>query len=134
MKKLGGNAEPSTTEFGKVSPDGRNFAFVRANNLFVQNLVTLEIRQLTHDGSHTIINGTSDWVYEEEFDLRDGFRWSPDSQHLAFWHFDSNGVGEYPLVNYTNTLYLTFERFLIRKREPRIPLSQSALSISPVTS
>ncbi len=66
---------------------------MRANNLFVQDLANLEIRQLTRDGSHTVINGTSDWVYEEELDVRDGFRWSPDGQRIAFWHFDSAAWG-----------------------------------------
>lgn len=107
LEKLGAEEEPATMEFGKFSPDGKNFAYVRGNNLFVQDLATKKIRELTHDGSKTIINGTSDWVYEEELDVRDGFRWSPDSKRIAFWHFDSSGVGDYPLVNYTDTLYPT---------------------------
>ena len=54
-----------------------------------------EITRLTSDGSATIVNGTSDWVYEEEFDLRDAFRWSPDGKSIAYWRFDSSGVGEF---------------------------------------
>ena len=103
--KLGGDGEPATMQFAKFSPDATKVAFVRGNNLFVQDLATHKIRQLTRDGSHTIINGTSDWVYEEELDLRDAFRWSPDGKHIAFWRFDSSGVGEYPLVNYTGSIY-----------------------------
>ncbi len=53
---------------------------------------------LTSDGSATLINGTSDWVYEEELDVRDGFRWSPDSRHIAYWQFDTRGVGIFPLI------------------------------------
>jgi dipeptidyl-peptidase-4 len=103
--KLGGDGEASTMQFAKFSPDAKAIAYVRANNLFVQDLDTRKIRRLTRDGSHTIINGTSDWVYEEELDLRDAFRWSPDGKHLAFWRFDSSGVGEYPLINYTDSIY-----------------------------
>jgi dipeptidyl-peptidase-4 len=103
--KLGGEGEPSTMQFAKFSSAATAVAYVRANNLFVQDLTTHKIRQLTRDGSHSIINGTSDWVYEEELDLRDAFRWSPDGKHLAFWRFDSSGVGEYPLVNYTDSIY-----------------------------
>ena len=61
--------------------------------------------QLTPDGSETTINGTSDWVYEEEFGVRDGFEWSPDGASIAYWQFDSTGVGLFSLVNTTDTLY-----------------------------
>ena len=61
--------------------------------------------QLTSDGSETIINGTSDWVYEEEFGVRDGFRFSPDGRSVAYWQFDSSGVGIFSLINNTDALY-----------------------------
>ena len=75
------------------------------NNLFVQSLDNLRITQLTTDGSDTLINGTSDWVYEEEFDLRNGFRWSPDGKCIAYWQFDTSGVREFKLINNTDALY-----------------------------
>ncbi len=128
LRKLGGDGEPSSMKFGKISPDGENFAFVRGNNLFVQNLASEKIRQLTHDGSKTIINGTSDWVYEEELDVRDGFRWSPDSKRIAFWHFDSSGVGDYPLVNYTDTLYPTIREIPY----PKAGTTNSAVTVCVV--
>lgn len=106
LRKLGGNsAKESTLMFAKFSPDGRHVAYVRDNNLYVEETAGAAIRQLTKDGSETIINGTSDWVYEEELDVRDAFRWSPDSQSIAFWHFDSSAVGKFPLVNNTATDY-----------------------------
>jgi dipeptidyl-peptidase-4 len=83
--------------FAKFSPDGRLAAFVRDNNIFVVTLATGAERQLTRDGSETIINGTSDWVYEEELGLRDGFRWSPDSKRIAFWRFDQSPEPLFPL-------------------------------------
>ena len=75
--------KPGLQMFAKFSPDGRQVAFVRNNNLFVTDLRTGAERQLTRDGSDVIINGTTDWVYEEELDLRDAFRWSPESNRIA---------------------------------------------------
>jgi dipeptidyl-peptidase-4 len=60
---------------------------------------------LTHDGSDTVINGTFDWVYEEEFSLRDGFRWSPDGKHIAYWQLDTEGVRDFYMINNTDSLY-----------------------------
>jgi dipeptidyl-peptidase-4 len=125
LEKLGGAGEPSTMQFAKFSPDAASVAFVRANNLFVQDVPNGSVRQLTHDGSHTIINGTSDWVYEEELDLRDAFRWSPDGKHIAFWHFDSSGVGEYPLIDYTDSVYPTIKMIPY----PKVGTTNSAVSI-----
>ncbi|MGO9270499.1 MAG: S9 family peptidase [Terriglobia bacterium] len=98
LRKLGGDAPESTLMFAKFSPDGTRAAYVRANNLYAEDLETGAITQLTHDGSETTINGTSDWVYEEEFDIRDGFRWSPDSRSIAYWQFDSTGVRDFVLL------------------------------------
>lgn len=105
LRKLGGDAPASTLMFAKFSPDGLNVAYVRGNNLFVQRLRDLEIRQLTSDGSPQIINGTFDWVYEEELFLRDGCVWSPDSQSIAYWQLDSSGVREFHLINNTDGFY-----------------------------
>jgi dipeptidyl-peptidase-4 len=85
LKKLGGDAKPSTLMFAKFSPDGRRVGYVREHNLYVEDLPSGTIRRLTSDGSTTIINGTFDWVYEEELDDRDGWRWSPDGKSIAFW-------------------------------------------------
>ncbi len=105
LKKLGADAPESSLMFAKFSPDGKNVAFVRANNIYVQDLATDQIRALTRDGSATLINGTTDWVTEEELSLRDAFRWSPDSQSIAYWQFDTTGVGEYSLINDTKEEY-----------------------------
>lgn len=104
LKKLGGDAQPSMM-FAKFSPNGYRVAFVRDNNLFVQNLTNMEINALTKDGSPTLINGTSDWVYEEELDLRDGYRWSPDGRSIAFWQLDASNVREFFLINNTDDSY-----------------------------
>lgn len=105
LQKLGGDTKPSTLMFAKFSPDARHVAYVRERNLYVQNLKNLRIKQLTKDGSDTIINGTSDWVYEEEFQLRDAFRWSPNGKLIAYWQFNTEGVRTFHLINNTDSLY-----------------------------
>ena len=85
--------------FAKFSPDGRQVAFVSDNDLYVTELASGRTRRLTTDGSADIINGTTDWAYEEELDLRDAFRWSPDSRRIAYWRFDQSAVPAFPMVN-----------------------------------
>lgn len=90
----------------KLSPDGRTVAFVADSNIFVTDLATRAERRLTSDASAEVINGTTDWVNEEEFEFWDGYRWSPDSKRIAFWRFDQHRVPEFTLWN-QNTLYPT---------------------------
>jgi dipeptidyl-peptidase-4 len=84
--------------FAKFSPDNSKVGYVRGNNVYVEDLASGKITQLTQDGSDTVINGTSDWVNEEEFDIRDGFAWSPDSKAIAFWQFNIAGLQKYTLI------------------------------------
>ena len=105
LKKLGGDAEASMLMFAKFSPDSSKVGYVYCNNIYVEDLIDGEITQITDDGSKTIINGASDWVYEEEFSVRDGFRWSPDGTRIAFWQFDTSGVGQFHMINNTDSLY-----------------------------
>ncbi len=111
LRKLGGNAPEASLMFAKLSPDGQRVAYVHDRNLFVETVSTGDIHQLTTDGSQTVVNGTADWVNEEELDLRDGFRWSPDGRSLAYWQFDTSGVESFTLVNDTAALYPTITRF-----------------------
>lgn len=104
-RRLGGDAPTATLQFAKFAPDAGRVAYVQANDLWIQGLDGAAPRRLTTDGSDLVVNGTSEWVYEEELSVRDGFRWSPDGARLAFWRFDQSGVGIYPLVNETDTLY-----------------------------
>ncbi len=109
--KLGGDAPESTLMFATFSPDSSRVAWVRENNLYVEELATRKVKQLTSDGSPDIINGTSDWVNEEELFLRDCFRWSPDSRFIAYWQFDQSGVSEYTLINDTDSQYPVVEKY-----------------------
>lgn len=78
------------------SPNGSMVAYVKDNNIYVLSLVDKSVRQITTDGeyNHTI-NGTTDWVYEEEFAITKGFFWSPDSEKIAFYSFDESNVKEF---------------------------------------
>jgi dipeptidyl-peptidase 4 len=98
-----GASDPNLQMFAKFSPDGSKVAFGRGNDLWVKDLTSGAETQLTHDGSDDIINGTTDWVYEEELGLRDAFRWSPDGTRLVFWRFDQSAVPAYPIVDELGT-------------------------------
>jgi dipeptidyl-peptidase 4 len=98
LHKLGGDAPASSLMFAKFSPDSSKVGYVRGTDVYVEDLVSRKITRLTQDGSDTIINGTSDWVNEEEFDIRDGFAWSPDGHAIAFWQFNTTGLQKYKLI------------------------------------
>ncbi|HEX6939341.1 MAG TPA: S9 family peptidase [Longimicrobiales bacterium] len=93
------STRPGWQMFAKLSPDGTKVGFVRDNDLFVTDLGTGEETRLTRDGSENIINGTFDWVYEEELGLRDGWRWSPDGERIAFWHLDQSAVRTFYMID-----------------------------------
>jgi len=103
--------QDSRLMFAKFSPDGANIAYVYLDNIYVQNLKSRKITQLTFDASKTKINGLFDWVYEEEFSIRDGFRWSPDSSKIAYWQLDTSGSKNFTMINNTDELYPTLTTF-----------------------
>jgi dipeptidyl-peptidase-4 len=99
LSQLGKGIPSSTLMFAKFSPDATRVAYVSKNNIFVESLDSGKITQLTTDGNDEIINGTFDWVYEEELDCRDGFRWSPDGKNISYWQSNTKGVGTFYLIN-----------------------------------
>ena len=105
LQQLGREYEPAHLQFAKFSPNGKLVAYVYKNNIYLEDLDSGAVNRLTEDGSENIINGTFDWVYEEEFLLRDGFRWSPDGTKIAFWQLDTSGVKDFYLINNTDQLY-----------------------------
>ncbi len=133
LRQLGGrDAQPSTLMFAKFSPDGRQVGYVRENNLYVEDLASGRITALTADGSRTMINGTFDWVYEEELmnNYADGWRWSPDGRSIAYWQLDADSVRDFKLINDTDSLY----SFVTPVQYPKVGTSNSAARVGVVPS
>jgi len=94
-------SDPDSLRNVKFSPDSNKLAFVRNdNNLYLFDLINSSEEQLTFDGSEDILNGHFGWVYEEEFGTYDSYKWSPNSEFIAFIREDQTYVKEYALVDY----------------------------------
>jgi dipeptidyl-peptidase-4 len=94
------------SRLAEFSPDGSKVAFVRENDLYMVDLASGNEKRITEDGKmNHIINGATDWVYEEEFAFDKGFYWSPDSKHIAFYRFDESKVKEFQMAMYHGDLY-----------------------------
>ncbi|MGQ1785350.1 MULTISPECIES: S9 family peptidase [unclassified Saccharicrinis] len=105
LTQIGTSLEATWLMFAKFSPDAEKVGFVYQQNVYVQDLGTGKLEQLTTDGGDNIINGTFDWAYEEELSCRDGFRWSPDSKNIAFWQLDTEGTGTFYMINNLDSIY-----------------------------
>lgn len=111
LRQLGTARPESSLMFAKFSPDATRVAYVSENNIYVEDVETGKVTQLTKDGSDRIVNGTFDWVYEEEFSCRDGFRWSPDGKYIAYWQSDTKGTGVFDIINNVDSIYPTIMHF-----------------------
>ncbi|UZR98139.1 S9 family peptidase [Chondrinema litorale] len=130
LQKLGGSeAKPSTLMFAKFAPQSDRVAYVREHNIFVEDLQSAKITQLTFDGTVDIINGTFDWVYEEEFQIQDGFRWSPDGKSIAFWQLDATDIKDFLMINNTDSIY----SYTIPVQYPKVGQDNSACKIGAVS-
>ncbi len=105
LKQLGKGLPESSLMFAKFSPNGQKVAYVSQHNIYSEDLATGKITKLTKDGTDRIINGTFDWAYEEEFDCRDGFRWSEDSKEIAYWQLDARKIRNFLMINNTDSIY-----------------------------
>lgn len=105
LTQLGTSVERTTMMFAKFSPDATRVGYVSKNNIYVENISSGKVTQITTDGSTSIINGTFDWVYEEELSCRDGFRWSPDGTQIAYWQSNTKGIGTFYMINNTDSIY-----------------------------
>jgi dipeptidyl-peptidase-4 len=132
LRQLGGSeAKPSSLMFAKFAPDGGRVGYVRENNLYVEELANGKIIALTTDGSRTMINGTFDWVYEEELMnyYADGWRWSPDGASIAYWQLNADSVKNFHLVNNTDSIYSR----VIPIQYPKVGETNSAARIGVVS-
>ena len=111
LRQIGKQHPESSLMFAKFSPDGKKIAYVSQGDVFIESVETGTTKQLTKKSSPEIINGTSDWVYEEEFDLKDCIRWSPDSLKIAFWEFNTSEVQEFMMINNTDSRYPKLTKF-----------------------
>jgi len=129
LSQLGKTLPSQSLMFAKISPDGKQVAYVSEHNLYVEDLATHKIKALTMDGTRKFINGTFDWVYEEEFGCRDGFRWSPDSKKIAFWQVDATKIRDYYMLNTTDSIYSQ----IIPVEYPKVGWPPSPVRIGVVT-
>ena len=111
LQQLGKGLPEASLMFAKFAPQADRVAYVSGNNIYVERLADGERTALTTDGGADCVNGTFDWVYEEEFGCRDGFRWSPDGQSVAYWQSDTRGTGWFDIINNVDSLYPTIQRF-----------------------
>jgi len=96
----------SKQRYATFNPQGDKVAYVSGNNLFIRDIASGEVIQVTKDGRYNhIINGATDWVYEEEFTIAKGFFWSPTGRYIAFLHFDESAVPEFNMSVYYGQLY-----------------------------
>jgi dipeptidyl-peptidase-4 len=100
------DAEHSPQMLAEYSPNGKMVSYIYKNDIFVKHLESGKIVKLTQDGKRNkVINGSTDWVYEEEFSIAKAYDWSPDSKYIAFLKFDEKAVPEFDMALYQNELY-----------------------------
>ena len=125
-KKLTPLSSSGKQGYATFSPDGQRVAFTRDNNVFVTDLATMKETAVTSNGlKNNLINGSADWVYEEEFGFAQGFFWSPDSKQLAYYTFDESQVPEYDMQEWGG-LYPKEYRF----KYPKAGEKNSVVSVS----
>ncbi|MGB0914742.1 MAG: S9 family peptidase [Crocinitomicaceae bacterium] len=103
LEPLDSEHQPQT--LAEYSPNGKKVSYIFENNIYVKDIASGEVKQITTDGERNkIINGTTDWVYEEEFAITKAYGWSPDGNHIAYLRFDESNVKEFNMTYY-NELY-----------------------------
>jgi dipeptidyl-peptidase-4 len=129
LHQLGKDLPSQSLMFAKISPDGKNAAYVSGHNIYAEDLNSGTVKKLTFDGTRKLINGTFDWVYEEEFGCRDGFRWSPDSKSIAYWQVDASKTRDYYMLNTTDSVYSN----VIPVEYPKVGEAPSSVKVGVVS-
>lgn len=130
LSQLGKSVERTTMMFAKFSPNADRVGYVSKNNIYIENIISGKVTQITKDGSESIINGTFDWVYEEELGCRDGFRWSPDGKKIAYWRSDTKNIGTFYMINNVDSNYSQ----LIPLPYPKVGTPNSYVKVGVVSS
>lgn len=127
LTQIGRPFSSSQLMFAKFNAQANKVAYVNKadHNIYVEDLSNGTINAVTKDGAERMINGTFDWVYEEEFGCKDGFRWSPDGLSIAYWKLDARSIRNFLMINNTDSLY----SFTIPVEYPKVGQSPSACSI-----
>ncbi|GEL09972.1 dipeptidyl-peptidase-4 [Flavobacterium glycines] len=128
-RQIGQGLDKASLMFAKFSSDGNSIAYVSKHNIYTEDVTSGVITQLTFDGNDKIINGTFDWVYEEELMARDGFRWSPDGTQIAFWRVDATETKFHLMINNTDALY----PFTVPVEYPKAGEKPSAVKLGVIT-
>lgn len=128
LKQIGKGKPASSLMFAKFSPDGSKVAYVSEHNIYVEDLASNTIKALTTNGTTRMINGTFDWVYEEEFGCLDGFRWAPDGNSIAYWQIDATKIKNFLMINNTDSIY----SFNVPVEYPKVGQDPSACKIGVV--
>lgn len=128
LTQIGKGKPASSLMFAKFSPDASKVAYVSGHNVYVEDLSSGNIKALTTDGTDRMINGTFDWVYEEEFGCLDGFRWSPDGKSIAYWQIDATKIKNFLMMNNTDSIY----SFNVPVEYPKVGQNPSACKIGIV--
>ncbi len=128
LKQIGKGKPASSLMFAKFSPDGSKVAYVSEHNIYVEDLATNAIKALTTNGTARMINGTFDWVYEEEFGCLDGFKWAPDGKSIAYWQIDATKIKNFLMINNTDSIY----SFNVPVEYPKVGQDPSACKIGVV--
>lgn len=109
-----------------LDPTGQRVAFVVDNNIWIKELANGRMTQVTTDGqTNKIINGASDWVYEEEFSFSRALHWSPDGSYLAYLKFDESEVPEFTYTDFHNGMYPEYNTF----KYPKVGEENSTVSL-----
>ena len=128
LKQIGKDKPAQSLMYAKLSPDGKKVGYVSDRNIYAEDIASEKTIALTTDGNRQLINGTFDWVYEEEFACRDGFRWSSDSKNIAYWQVDARDTRDYLMLNTTDSIY----SFVVPVEYPKVGQSPSSVRIGVV--